>query len=572
MVARFRPCSQLGCGLVAGIWGWPNISWLLLSHARSAGMTMAIFEAYVVNSLNRNATCCHGFAIVKTMTVALIAFTISGLLELSLWLRPMWQARRWLAYSGLVVTLAATIALQNDLPTLAGLVLATLSVYRVINLGRLAEGRIQSDYLYSVASRASYRLLLAQVAVLAIVVIAQRAPSPLAFGYELLAVQFGGALVLLWATNRNLRTTRPPTTGNEIRNSDLPTLTIAIPARNETVDLEACLQSLVASNYPKLEIIVLDDCSQNKRTPEIIRLFAHEGVRFMAGRDTPPHWLAKNYAYHQLAKEANGELLLFCGVDARFEPNSLRAIVTTLLDKKKTMLSIIPRNTPPPAWSLESMLVQPNRYAWELALPRRFFTRPPVLSTCWLITSQALHACGSLEAATNSINIEGHFARWCSQHEDGYTFMQSNASCGIATAKSFQEQRSTAIRVRYPQLHRRIELTAVVSAAEFILLVLPFGWLVGAVVLQAWSYAAISLLICILLITMYARIVALTYRRFLYRGLWLLPIAALYDIGLLNYSMWKYEFGAVVWKGRNVCVPVMRVVPRLPRDPTKAVL
>ena len=503
------------------------------------------------------------------MMVALIAFASSGLLELILWLRPLWQARRWMAYCTLGVTLLATIVLQSHLPALAGLLLAVLSVYRVINLGRLAEGRIQSDYLYSVASRASYRLLFAQLIILGVVVLARLNDVPHVPWYGLLlTAQLIGSIVLLWATSRNLRTTRPPVSTNEDRIGDLPTLTIAIPARNETLELEACLQSLVASNYPKLEILVLDDCSKNKRTPEIIRQFAQDGVRFMAGRDSPPHWLAKNYAYHQLAEEANGELLLFCGVDVRFEPNSLRVLVTTLLDKKKTMLSIIPKNTPPTAWGLESMLVQPNRYAWELALPRRFFTRPPVLSTCWLITAQALRACGSLEAATNSINIEGHFARWCAQHEDGYTFMQSDANYGLATAKSFVEQRATAIRVRYPQLHRRIELTAIVTASEFLLLIMPFVWLVGALVTHAWVYAAISFLTCSLLTIMYARIVSLTYGRLIYRSLWLLPYAAFYDIGLLNYSMWKYEFGTVLWKGRNVCIPVMRVIPRLPGTPT----
>jgi chlorobactene glucosyltransferase len=503
-----------------------------------------------------------------TITVALIVYASSCLLELSIWFRPIWLARRWLSYVTLVWVVVATIILQLQLPLLAGLGLAILAVYRVINLGRAAEGRMQADYLYSVASRASVQLLIAQVLLVILVVIGRYVHLSSLTGYELLlGAQLVCAVVLVHTTSRNLRTTQPPQVSGEFRDSDLPTLTVAIPARNETVDLEACLQSLVASTYPKLEIIVLDDCSPNKRTPEIIRGFAHDGVRFMGGREVPLHWLAKNYAYYQLAEEANGELLLFCGVDARFEPGSLRTLVTTMLDKKKTMLSIIPKNTAATALHLEALLVQPNRYAWELAVPRRFINRPPVLSTCWLITAQALEASGGLPAASNSVNTERHFAQWCARHEDGYTFMQSDTSGGISTAKSFAEQRATAIRVRYPQLHRRLDLTAVVSVVEFIVLVLPFGFLVGALLAAAWGFAALSLLTCGLLTTMYVRIVRLTYRRFLYRGLWLLPYAALYDIALLNYSMWQYEFGTVVWKGRNVCIPVMRVIPRLADSP-----
>ena len=53
-------------------------------------------------------------------------------------------------------------------------------------------------------------------------------------------------------------------------------------------------------------------------------------------------WLAKNYAYQQLAEAANGELLLFCGVDTRFEPGSLRALVALHLTTKASMISVLP--------------------------------------------------------------------------------------------------------------------------------------------------------------------------------------------------------------------------------------
>jgi hypothetical protein len=36
------------------------------------------------------------------------------------------------------------------------------------------------------------------------------------------------------------------------------------------------------------------------------------------------------------------------------------------------------------------------------------------------------------------------------------------------------------------------------------------------------------------------------------RSLILFPIAIIFDIVLLNYSMWKYEFSEVDWKGRRV--------------------
>jgi hypothetical protein len=63
----------------------------------------------------------------------------------------------------------------------------------------------------------------------------------------------------------------------------------------------------------------------------------------------------------------------------------------------------------------------------------------------------------------------------------------------------------------------------------------------------------------------YWQVMRLAYARLPFIPTLLLPCAVLADIGLLHYSMWKYEFSEVLWKGRNVCVPVMHVYAHLPK-------
>jgi len=499
--------------------------------------------------------------------VALISLGIVSLMELMLWLSPVWRWRKALAcllIVGLSVSSGAVFGAHFSF--WAGLVLI-LSLYRVINLLRLIEGRTQADYLFGVARGTSYWLIGLQILALMIAALGHVTKvQPMTWLYVLVGVELVLAVVLLASTIRHLRTTKPPSLKQAYADRDLPTLTIAIPARNETTELEACLQSLLEADYPKLEVLVLDDCSRDKRTPEIIRGFASNGVTFIAGKAPPGHWLAKNYAYKQLADEANGGLLLFCGVDVRFQRGSLRALVETLLAKKKSMLSLIPRNQLPGPWQFGSLLVQPTRYAWELALPRRWLQRPPVLSTCWLITSEALQAAGGFQAVAHSTSIESYFARKTASKQDGYSFLQSDGTIGLSSAKDFSEQRATAIRTRYPQVHRRPELVGLLTVAELAALVGPFGLVLGGILAQTWLLLLTSVLVCVLLVIFYARIVTLTYRRFQLRSLWLLPFATLYDVGLLNYSMWRYEFREVIWKGRDVCIPVMRTVAQLAND------
>lgn len=491
---------------------------------------------------------------------------ISGL-ELLLWVGPLWRLRRILAAVLLLLLSVITGLIVGSEFQFWSMLLLVLSLYRIINLLRLVEGRMQVDYLYRATLRTSLWLIGLQAAVLAGAgVSAHCHMTNMGWWYLLAAAQLALAVLLLSSTLRHIRKTTPPLPHGTYAERDLPALTVAIPARNETEDLEACLESLLKSTYPKLEILVLDDCSQNKRTPEIIRNFAHAGVRFIAGKVPPDQWLAKNYAYAQLTEEANGQLLLFCGVDTRFEPGSLTALVELLLQKKKTMISILPRNMPAPRLSaLTSLLIQPNRYVWELAPPRRLLQRPPVLSTCWLITAEALHAAGGFKAVSHKAIAESYLARQTARKNDGYSFLQSDARIGITSEKSLDEQRVTAIRTRYPQLHRRPEMVALISSAEFATLVWPLIILIVALVSQLWLLAALTSLAFILASILYAKVVNLTYRAFIGCGLFVLPIAVLYDICLLNYSMWQYEFREVIWKGRNVCIPIMRTSVSLPK-------
>lgn len=500
------------------------------------------------------------------MRYALLVFIALTIAEGGLWSPSLWPWRRALSLALALPLALVSGSLVGLYPTAWTGALAFLTMYRLINLLRVSHDQTEPRRLWN-ASRSAWCWLPGIQIVLAAGGLLQarwQLPGQI-YLYGLGIVQLAAALLLVWATRRNLIKTLPPAQLNPLTTKELPTVSVLIPARNETEDLIACLDALVASTYPKLEILVLDDCSQERRTPEIIRGYAHDGVRFIAGSVPGTSWLAKNYAYQQLAEAANGDLLLFCGVDTRFAPEAIQRLVLTLRTKNKQMLSILPRNDVPSSKAWDVLLCQPGRYAWELALPRRWWQRPPVLSTAWLISRQQLAAAGGLKAVKRSVIPERYFAAYTARHHDGYSFLQATEQLNIQSAKSLAEQRATAVRTRYPALHQRLELAAFVSLAELLILLLPFGLAIAAVLLQLWGLLVIALLTVGLLLYFYIKIVSVTYRRFIPAALWQLPLAAVYDLGLLNYSMWQYEFNEVLWKGRNVCIPVLQAIPRLPK-------
>lgn len=492
---------------------------------------------------------------------ALVAlFLAISILELTIWFPALWDSRKLITWFVVSLLTPLSIGLLTIRPSLATLMIAFFSVYRVINLFRLIRNRVHIDHLYKSSNVSAMSLMGIQFIVITLLMLSDRySISGAIWLYVVGVFQLVAAVIVISSTIRHLRTTKPIIITKSYSDKELPTVTVAIPARNETSNLSDCLNSLISSNYPKLEILVLDDCSQDRRTPEIIKDFALRGVRFIAGKIPPEKWLAKNYAYKQLVDESSGELIIFCGVDTRFEPSTIRSLVELSLIKNKQMISLIPTNNFSKISGLWQFLVQPSRYAWELTLPRRLLNRPAVLSTCWMIRRSLLLSSGGFEAVTNTISPESYFARRAISANDGYSFMQANSSIFLASVKSISDQKDTAIRTRYPQLHKRPEVAGIVTTVEFATLILPIFMVgIGIAVSNPAVIVIASISTCLQQYA-YGRVIDLTYRKNIVSGYFALPLAALFDLYLLNVSMIRYEFGEVIWKDRNVCIPIMDV-------------
>jgi len=107
---------------------------------------------------------------------------------------------------------------------------------------------------------------------------------------------------------------------------DTPLVSILVPARDERASIAACIVSLARQDYPRYEIIVLDDQSTDGTGPLLDRLAGRvERLRVIHGIDSPPPgWNGKSYACQRLAEQARGDWLLFTDADTQHTPHSLR--------------------------------------------------------------------------------------------------------------------------------------------------------------------------------------------------------------------------------------------------------
>jgi chlorobactene glucosyltransferase len=157
-----------------------------------------------------------------------------------------------------------------------------------------------------------------------------------------------------------------------------PRVSVLVPARNEEANVEPCIRSLLAQDYPDFEVLALDDHSSDG-TGRILAALVTEDSRLRAlrGKPLPPNWLGKHWACHQLAEAASGEWLLFVDADTRHHPHALRDAVAAMLAEDAAFLSALPRQevvtwaekllVPVISWSLLSFL--PLGLAYRLRAP-----------------------------------------------------------------------------------------------------------------------------------------------------------------------------------------------------------
>jgi glycosyltransferase involved in cell wall biosynthesis len=139
-----------------------------------------------------------------------------------------------------------------------------------------------------------------------------------------------GALKLPWIKDF------PPIAGTNV-----PRISLLFAARDEEEKLPGALATLAQLDYPEVEIIGVDDRSEDA-TGRILDEFAASHPRFRAihVKELPAGWLGKPHALQQAYEASSGEWLLFTDADVRFKSDVLRRAMTMISERKLDHLSL----------------------------------------------------------------------------------------------------------------------------------------------------------------------------------------------------------------------------------------
>ena len=106
-----------------------------------------------------------------------------------------------------------------------------------------------------------------------------------------------------------------------------PRVSVLVPARNEETNLRRLLPSLLAQDYPDVEVVVVDDASEDG-TWAVLEAHADPRLRPIRGEGPPPGWLGKPHALHVATGYATGDRYLFLDADAVLaDAGALRRLV-----------------------------------------------------------------------------------------------------------------------------------------------------------------------------------------------------------------------------------------------------
>ncbi len=335
-----------------------------------------------------------------------------------------------------------------------------------------------------------------------------------------------------------------------------PSVSILIPARNEELVIRQAVESALKSARINLEIIVLDDNSDD-RTAEIVRSLkvVDPRVRLESAPPLPPGWCGKQFACSVLSTLAKHDILCFIDSDVRLQPDGVARMVCFLQNSQASLVSGFPHQEV--RTFFEKLLLPLMHFLLLSFLPIDFMRR---------FTAPSLAAgCGQIFVANRKAYIKagGHAAIRASRH-DGIALPKAFRRAGLLTdlcdATSIADCRMyrSAGEVFSGLLKNASEGIAAPIRIFVFSLLLGIGHIVPFVLLfcidrksgnASWLYIS-AFIACALSLS--PRILAsFRYKQPLFEA-FLHPVAIFVFLGLQWYARFRDLAGTpAVWKGRR---------------------
>ena len=113
-----------------------------------------------------------------------------------------------------------------------------------------------------------------------------------------------------------------------LSDANCPSVSVLFTARDEAEKLPAALETFLALDYPKFDVIAVNDRSEDE-TVGILQRAAQRDLRLkvISISSLPAGWLGKPHALQEAYDHSTGEWLIFTDADVHFEPDVVRLAI-----------------------------------------------------------------------------------------------------------------------------------------------------------------------------------------------------------------------------------------------------
>jgi chlorobactene glucosyltransferase len=338
-----------------------------------------------------------------------------------------------------------------------------------------------------------------------------------------------------------------------------PFVSVLIPARNESGNIVRCIDALLAQNYSNLEVLVVDDRSDDD-TARLVREYAERApaVRLLVSGALSEGWTGKNFALWQGAQQARGELLLFLDADVALDPGALVAVIRRLEADRADMLSLFVRLDSTGFWEktvrvLAGAILTVRYPVRRVNDPRRpeAFANGQIL----LIRADAYRAIGGHEAVRSALLEDVALAHHVKESGRRLVMAYGFDAAAVRMYSTFADLWRGWTRIYYSGFRSDLPRLGLAAFALAVFTLMPYVALVwgaaslagGAGGALAWTLLALSLAEIAVMVSLMARLHALS--RSDARWALLNPLAGLVCLALLVTAAAQCVLpGVIVWK------------------------
>ncbi|MFN8492817.1 MAG: glycosyltransferase family 2 protein [Caldilineaceae bacterium] len=336
-----------------------------------------------------------------------------------------------------------------------------------------------------------------------------------------------------------------------------PRVSVLIPARNEAANIARTVRALLTQTYPHFEVLVLDDHSDdNTGALALVAANGDPRLRVQTGAPLPSGWAGKNWACHQLAQQATGEILVFTDADVNWAPEAVAAVVTELQRTHAGLLTVWPTQITV-TWG-ERLVVPLIAFAVLAYLPITLAHRGP-----WPLAAAANGQCMAFRHAAYE-KCGGHASVRGEVVEDVLLAQQIKAvglplrmadGAGLLQTRMYHDWRSTLFGYAKNILAghgKSVSLLFLSTLFHLTLFVGPWLWLaLGWLGFAGAGWPLWPLLLIMLGVGIRALTAFATHQRL--ADSLLMPLSVLLMTRIAGQAVWwQWRYGGPRWKGRII--------------------